>query len=656
MRRSPQAGGFFYCSTCPIALRVSRAFLNFAHGTWSRTNLLLHHSRHMNYSILDFLGLLGAVGLFLYGMKVMSEGLQKAAGDRLRNILSAMTRNRFTGTVTGFFITALIQSSSASTVMVVSFVNAGLMTLAQSMAVIMGANVGTTFTAWIIALFGFKVDISAFALPLIGLAVPLLFSKKGRTKSIGEFTIGFAFLFMGLDMISKYVPDLQSNPEMFAFLQRYASMGFGSVLIFCFVGMLVTMVIQSSAAMFAITLIMCSKGWITFDLACALVLGSNIGTTITPLLASMSGNVAAKRTAMGHLLFNLLGTLWTLAVFFPFVELNSWITEEIGQGDPTALYTYVTDLKANSPEVYNQVFANAVPTDTGDVLHHRTLITQMQVSVSFGLSMFHTVFNLINLSIMIWLTNVYVKIVEFLVPAKHQGDDEFQLKFISGGILSASELNISQAEKEMFVFAERVGRMLPMARDLVHTKAGSDDFNKTYSRLEKYEEISDRMELEIANYLNRCAEGRLSNESKRRIAAMLSIDSEIESIADSMLGVGKILLRKQQSNVHFNDEIYANIDLMFSYVEKSVNAMLKVLENVENVDEHDIIASYNREREINNLRNQLRTANVESINDRHYEYQSGIYYMDIISTLEKSGDYIINVIDTIRDEFRHVRK
>ncbi len=607
----------------------------------------------MNYSILDFLGLLGAVGLFLYGMKVMSEGLQKAAGDRLRNILSAMTRNRFTGTVTGFFITALIQSSSASTVMVVSFVNAGLMTLGQSMAVIMGANVGTTFTAWVIALFGFKVDISAFALPLIGLAVPLLFSKKSRTKSLGEFTIGFAFLFMGLDMISKYVPDLQSNPEMFAFLQHYASMGFGSVLIFCLVGMLVTMIIQSSAAMFAITLIMCSKGWITFDLACALVLGSNIGTTITPLLASMSGNVAAKRTAMGHLLFNLLGTVWTLAVFFPFVELNSWITEEIGQGDPCELYRYVNTLQADNPEMYNSVFASALPTDTGDVLRHRTAISQMQISVSFGLSIFHTVFNLINLSIMIWLTNVYVKIVEFLVPAKHQGDDEFQLKFISAGILSASELNISQAEKEIHVFAERVGRMLPMARDLVHTKAGSDEFNQTYSRLEKYEEISDRMELEIANYLNRCAEGRLSNESKRRIAAMLSIDSEIESIADSMLGVGKILLRKQQGNVHFNEEIYANIDLMFSYVEKSVESMLKVLNDIENVEERDIIASYNREREINNLRNQLRTTNVENINDRHYEYQSGIYYMDIINTLEKAGDYIINVTDTIRDEFRH---
>jgi len=599
------------------------------------------------------LGLLGAVGLFLYGMKVMSEGLQKAAGDRLRNILSAMTRNRFTGTVTGFFITALIQSSSASTVMVVSFVNAGLMTLAQSMAVIMGANVGTTFTAWIIALFGFKVDISAFALPMIGLAIPLLFSSKGRTKSIGEFTIGFAFLFMGLDMISKYVPDLQSNPEMFEFLQRYTSMGFGSVLIFCLVGIVVTMVIQSSAAMFAITLIMCSKGWITFDLACALVLGSNIGTTVTPLLASMSGNVAAKRTAMGHLLFNLLGTLWTLAVFFPFVDLNSWITEEIGQGDPTTLFRYVNDLQNQNPDLYNQLYANSLPTDNDVILHHRSVISQMQISVSFGLSIFHTVFNLINLSIMIWLTKLYVKIVEFLVPAKHQGDDEFQLKFISGGgILSASELNISQAEKEMHVFAERVSRMLPMAKDLVHSKSGSDEFNRIYSRLEKYEEISDRMELEIANYLNRCAEGRLSNESKRRIAAMLSIDSEIESIADTMLGVGKILLRKQQSNVHFNEEIYANIDLMFEYVGRAMKGMLAILDNLENVDEHNVISAYNHEREINNLRNQLRTANVANINDRHYEYQSGIYYMDIVSTLEKSGDYIINVVDTIRDEFK----
>lgn len=607
----------------------------------------------MSYSLLDFLGLLGAVGLFLYGMKVMSEGLQKAAGDRLRNILSAMTRNRFTGTVTGFFITALIQSSSASTVMVVSFVNAGLMTLAQSMAVIMGANVGTTFTAWIIALFGFKVDISAFALPLIGLAVPLLFSSKSKTKSIGEFTIGFAFLFMGLDMISNYVPDLQSNPEMFAFLQKYASMGFGSVLIFTLVGLLVTMIIQSSAATFAITLIMCSKGWIDFPLACALVLGSNIGTTITPLLASMSGNVAAKRTAMGHLLFNLLGTLWVLAVFYPFVDLNSWITEEIGQGNPCELYQYVSDLKATNPDIYDRLYANSLPTNDGIILHHRAMIAQLQVSVSFGLSIFHTVFNLINLSIMIWLTKVYVKIVELLVPAKHAGDDEFQLKFISGGILSASELNISQAEKEIHVFAERVARMLPMARDLVTKKDGSDEFNKVYSRLEKYEEISDRMEIEIANYLNRCAEGRLSNQSKRRIAAMLSIDSEIESIADCALGVGKILLRKQQSNVDFNEEIYKNIDTMFDYVERATDNMMKLLSNLEHQQENTIITSYNCEREINNLRNILRSNNISNINEHHYEYQSGIYYMDIISTLEKLGDYIINVVDIVKEEFRN---
>ncbi len=603
----------------------------------------------MDYSILDFLGVLGAVGLFLYGMKVMSEGLQKAAGDRLRGILSAMTRNRFTGTLTGCAITALIQSSSASTVMVVSFVNAGLMTLAQSMAVIMGANVGTTFTAWIIALFGFKVNISAFTLPLIAVAVVLLFTNKSKTKSIGEFLIGFCFLFMGLDMISAYVPDLQSNPEMFEVLKEYASMGIRSILIFALVGVIVTMVIQSSAATFAITLIMCSKGWITFDLACALVLGSNIGTTITPIIASMSGNVAAKRASMGHLLFNVLGTIWCLAVFVPFADFNAWLTEQIGQGDPTQLYHYVTNLEATAPELYNHLFDNSLP--AGHEVIAR--IAAMQLSVSFGLSIFHTTFNLVNLSIMIWLTNVYVKIVEAIVPSKHKDDDEFTLKFISRGLLNASELNIAQAEKEMAVYAERVNRMLDMAQQLIHTKENSEDFNKLYSRLEKYEDISDRMELEIAHYLNRCAEGRLSNEGKLRIAAMLNIISEIESIADSCMGVGKILTRKIQSNVGFNDEIYKNIDTLYVYVKEAMTLMLALLSNVENVSEKELIQSYNKEREINNMRNILRSANVENINEKHYEYQSGIYYMDIVSDLEKTGDYIINVVDTIRDQFRH---
>lgn len=602
----------------------------------------------MSYSFLDFLGLLGAVGLFLYGMKVMSEGLQKAAGDRLRNILSAMTRNRFTGTLTGFLITALIQSSSASTVMVVSFVNAGLMSLAQSMAVIMGANVGTTFTAWVIALFGFKVNISAFVLPLIGLAIPLLFTKKSRNKSIGEFLIGFAFLFMGLDMISRYVPDLQSNPEMFAFLQRYTSMGYLSVLIFVAVGVIVTMVIQSSAATFAITLIMCSKGWITFDLACALVLGSNIGTTITPLLASMSGNVAAKRTAMGHLLFNFLGTIWVLCLYYPFCHLNVWLTEALGQGDPTALAGYVNHIEATQPDIYDHLFDNSLP-NGHDVA---VKVAALQQSVSIGLSIFHTVFNLINLSVMIWFTNLYVKIVERLVPAKHKEDEEFQLKFISGGLLNAAELNIAQAEKEIAVYAERVQRMIGMAQKLVHVKEESEEFANQLSRLEKYEDISDRMEIEIAHYLNRCSEGRLSNEGKLQIAAMLRIVSEIESIADCCLGAGKILVRKQQSHVSFNDEIYANIDAMFGYVESAMTNMVGLLGDIEHAREQDIIISYNKEREINNFRNQLRTVNIENINSRHYEYQAGIYYMDLISDLEKTGDYIINVVDAVRDQVR----
>jgi len=603
----------------------------------------------MNYSFLDFLGLLGAVGLFLYGMKVMSEGLQKAAGDRLRNILSAMTRNRFTGTLTGFLITALIQSSSASTVMVVSFVNAGLMTLAQSMAVIMGANVGTTFTAWIIALFGFKVNISAFVLPLIGLSVMLLFSSKSRTKSMGEFVVGFAFLFMGLDLISQYVPDMQSNPEMFAFLQEYSQMGFGAVLIFLLVGIVLTMIIQSSAATFAITLIMCSKGWIDFNLACALVLGSNIGTTITPILASMSGNVAAKRTAMGHLLFNLLGSAWVLCVFNPFVELSAWITEGIGQGNPEALSGYVANLQVTDPEIYNHLFDDSLP------VGHPALaaIGKMQLSVSFGLSIFHTVFNLINLGVMIWLTNFYVKIVCKLVPTKHKEDEEFQLKFISGGMLNASELNITQAEKEIAVYGERVERMIGMAKKLVHTKKESKDFTELYSRLEKYEDISDRMEIEIAHYLNRCSEGRLSNDGKLKIAAMLRIVSEIESIADCCMGAGKILVRKNQSHAEFNTEIYDNIDTMFGYVNKAMVNMLKLLKDIEHAREPEIIASYNMEREINNYRNLLRTSNIENINDRRYEYQAGIYYMDLISDLEKTGDYIINVVDAVKEQQRN---
>lgn len=605
----------------------------------------------MSYSLLDFLCLLGSVALFLYGMKVMSEGLQKAAGDRLRSILSVMTRNRLTGMLTGILITALIQSSSASTVMVVSFVNAGLMTLGQSMAVIFGANVGTTFTAWIIALFGFKVDTSLMILPIIACSVPLLFSSSSKKKSIGEFLVGFAFMFMGLGMISTYVPDLQSNPEMFAFLEKYASMGFLSVVIFLFVGMILTAIIQSSAATFAIVLIMCTKGWITFDIACAVVLGSNIGTTVTPLLASMSGNVAAKRTAMGHLLFNTFGLVWTLVVFYPFCDLNVWITERLGQGNPTEIFSFVNALEASDPDTYNALFANTLPSG------HPVLaqVAQMQFSVSFGLSMFHTVFNLVNVAIMIWLTGLYVKIVEALVPKRHKEDDEFQLKFISGGLMSASELNIAQAEKEILVYSQRVQRMVGMAQAIVKVK-DQEEFTRQFSRLEKYEEISDRMEIEIAHYLNRCAEGRLSNEGKHRISALIRITSEIESVADCCYGIGKIMVRKNESHADFNEEIHHNIDSMFIAVEAAITNENLLLRDLENISEADIITSYNREREINNMRNQLRSANVENINEHHYEYQAGIYYMDIIGSLEKVGDYVINVIDEIKTLLRTPRE
>ena len=584
----------------------------------------------MDYSLLDFLTLLGAVGIFLYGMTLMSEGLQKAAGNGLRNILGAMTRNRFTGALTGFSITALIQSSSASTVMVVSFVSAGLMTLAQSVAVIMGANVGTTATAWIITLFGFKVDVGAFAIPIIAFCIPLLFSSHSRRKSIGEIILGFALLFIGLDWIEANVPDLKSSPEIFGFLTQYADMGYVSVLLFVAIGIIATMIIQSSSAAIAIVLIMCTKGWITFDLACAMILGSNIGTTITPIIASLGANLAAKRAALCHLMFNVFGTVWVLALFIPFTDLTVWVTESLGQGDPTQLYNYINNTTNPNPEQ----------------------VAMMAGWASFGLSIFHTIFNAINLSVMIWMTDFYVKVVEKIMPSKHRGDDEFQLTYISSGRVAASELNMAQAEKEIGVYAKRVNRMLDMAQDLVHAKEGSEEFNKLYSRLEKYEEISDRMEIEIANYLNRCAEGRLSNQGKQRIAAMLNIISEVESIGDSCFGVAKILARKQESRVPFNDEIYENIDRMFAYVKKSMKNMLVLLEDLEDVREEDIIVSYNYEREINNLRNSLRIANVENINNQHYEYQAGIYYMDLIGDLERTGDYIINVVDTVKGWFR----
>lgn len=591
----------------------------------------------MNYSIFDFICLLGAVCLFLYGMKVMSEGLQKVAGDRLRNILGVMTKNRITGVVTGIIITALIQSSSASTVMVVSFVNAGLMSLQQAMAVIFGANVGTTVTTWIISAFSFEVNISDYSILLLAIGVPMLFMKKSSYKSSGEFLIGFCFLFMGLDLISKYVPDLQQNPEMLQFVTGYTSLGLASVLIFFVIGIVLTMVAQSSAASFAITLIMCSQGWISFHLGCAIVLGGNIGTTITPVLASLSGNLAAKRTAMGHVLFNVIGSVITLFIFYPFVNLVADITEACQGLNPL-------DIPASDD---GSLAASTLLNPAGG------LTSRAQASIAFGLAMFPTVFNACNLLIMIWFTKLYVRTVCWIMPSHHKDEEEeFSLKFIGRGILSASELNIAQAQKEIAVFGERVRRMLTMAGQLLHTDPKTEEYDQIYNRMEKYEEISDRMEIEIGNYLNSVAEGRLSPEGKMRISGMLRIISEVESIADSCFNVAKTLNRKNQAHVKFDSPVMKEIDRMFALVKDAMDNTLDILREMEAPEDSRIIAAYNKEREINNLRNQLRDTNIFNINNKEYGYEQGIFFMDLIGEAEKLGDYMLNVVEGVKHQFK----
>lgn len=591
----------------------------------------------MDYSLLDFLSLLGAVCLFLYGMKVMSEGLQKVAGDRLRNILGIMTRNRLTGVLTGIVITALIQSSSASTVMVVSFVNAGLMSLAQSMAVIFGANVGTTVTTWIISAFSFEIHISDYSIVLIALAVPMLFMKRSFYKSLGEFLIGFCFLFMGLDLISAYVPNLQDNPQMLAFLQDYTSLGYASVLIFFTVGIIITMVMQASAATFAVTLIMCSQGWISFPLGCAIILGGNIGTTITPVLASLSGNLAAKRAAMGHVLFNVIGSVIVLCVFHPFTALVADITG-ICQG--------LNPLSIDAAQEAGMADSTLLNPAGG-------LTSKAQAAVAFGLAMFPTVFNTFNLLIMIWFTDLYVKAVCWIMPTRHKDmEEEFSLKYIGRGMLSASELNIAQAQKEIVVYGERVHRMLGMARDLIHLKEKDEKYTSTYNRIEKYEEISDRMEIEIGNYLNHVAEGRLSPESKMRISGMLRIISEIESIADGCFNVAKTLARKNRNHVDLEAPVLKEIDTMYQMVDGAMENMLGILREMETPEGSKIVTAYNKEREINNLRNRLRDDNIFNINSKKYDYQEGIFFMDLIGEAEKLGDYMLNVVEGVKHQFK----
>lgn len=568
----------------------------------------------------------------------MSEGLQKAAGDRLRNILGAMTKNRIAGVITGIIITALIQSSSASTVMVVSFVNAGLMPLAQAMAVIFGANVGTTITTWIISAFSFEVSISDYSIVMLAIGVPMLFMKKGTLKSFGEFLIGFCLLFMGLDLISHYVPNLQDNPEMLQFLSNYTSMGYGSVIIFFIIGIILTMVAQASAATFAITLIMCSQGWISYELGCAIILGGNIGTTITPVLASLSGNLAAKRTAMGHVLFNVLGSIIVLIIFNPFINLVS---------DITAVCQGTNPLDITQARQTGGAMASKLLTADGG------LTPLAQASVAFGLAMFPTVFNACNLMIMIWFTKLYVKIVCWIMPTRHADkEDEFSLKFIGRGMLTASELDITQAQKEIAVYGERVSRMLNMSREMIHLEPGSEKYNNLYNRVEKYEEISDRMEIEIGNFLNHVAEGRLSPQGKMRVAGMLRVISEIESIADGCFNIAKTLARRDRNHVKLEENVIKEIDNMYDLVSEAMENTLTLLHHMETPEDSLIITAYNKEREINNYRNRLRDTNIDNINNKTYDYQEGIFFMDLIGEAEKLGDYMLNVVEGVKHQFR----
>lgn len=596
----------------------------------------------MNYSFYDFLTLIGSLGVFLFGMKMMSEGLQKVAGERLRSILTAMTKNRFIGLFTGLLITTLIQSSSATTVMVVSFVNAGLLNLAQSISVIMGANIGTTATAWIISLFGFKFSISALTLPIIAISIPFIFSSNNKRKSIGEFLIGFALLFMGLDMLKNSVPDLSQNPDMLAFLNQYTNYGYGSVLIFLLVGTILTIVVQSSSATMAITLIMCTKGWISYDLAVAMVLGENIGTTITANIAAIPANVPAKRAAMAHLIFNLFGVVWVLAIFYPFTNLVTWVIEQLGQADPNQLIPFI---EANKDVMSILNDKNAVLTPAQETLRQQYL--DAQVATSYGLSLFHTMFNLTNSALLIGLVKVIEKTVTFIIPQK-VSEDDFRLTYISTGMLSTSELSILQADKEISVFASRNIRMFSIAEDLYNI-TDEEKYVKQYERIEKYESISDRMEVEIASYLTKVAEGRLSDVGKKDVHAMLRVISEIESIGDGCHNIARTVQRKRNDALEYPKELDDNIKKMFSLVEKALNNMQSILEAPNEERPSLIKKSLDIEKEINDLRNEYKMLNATKVKERAYPYPVSVTYMDIISECEKIGDYILNVVEQYQE-------
>ena len=555
--------------------------------------------------VLGFLILIGSVALLMYGMKVMSEGLQKMAGSKLRNVLATATTNRFTGLLTGAFITTSIQSSTATTVMTVSFVSAGLLTLAQAISVIMGANIGTTATAWIMVLGG-SFDMRMMVYAAIVLSVGLIYSRKNI--NLGEFIMGLALMLLGLTTLKANAVDMHLDeiPAVRSIFDSTSHLGpgdYGTYFLYLLIGGVLTCAVQSSAAIMAITMTLCSTGVLDIYAGFALVMGENIGTTITSNVVAMSASTQAQRAARAHLIFNFFGVIWVLLVYKWFVNLVCWM---VGC-DPT---------NVGDPVIFNAVLAA-----------------------------FHTSFNICNVLILIWFIKPMEKLVCMLVPQREgMQEEESRLRYISGGLMSTAELSIFEAKKEINVFVERCARMFGMVQDLLTTEKG-EDFNKLFSRIEKYESITDNMEVEICDYLTKVSEGRLSAESKIEIQHMMRVCSELESIGDANYNLARTISRKRQYGTEpFTEKQMQHIHSMMQLTEDAINQMAVVIEQ----GEHryvDLNKSFNTEHEINNYRTQLKNQNVVDINNKLYDYQTGVFYMDIISECEKLGDYVINVIE-----------
>ncbi len=558
----------------------------------------------MNYGIFDLLQLIGSLGVFLFGMKLMSEALQKVAGPKLRRILAAMTSSRLRGILSGILITAVIQSSSATTVMLVSFVNAGLLNLIESIGIIMGANIGTTVTAWIISILGFKVKMSILSLPLIGLSMPLIFSKLEKRRSLGEVVVGFALLFIGLEYLKTSVPDINTNPEILSFLADFTDLGYVSFFLFLLIGTILTIVIQSSSATMALTLVMCSNGWIEFETAAAMVLGENIGTTVTANIAASVANTSAKRAARAHLIFNLFGVIWMAMVFPVFLKAIDWIV--IRTGAESAF--------------------------------------QGTSSLPIALSLFHTTFNILNVAILIWFAPFIAKTATRFVK-NPQEEEEFHLKHINTGILATPELSLLQAKKEIISYSGHIIKMYRLSVELLQEK-NQNKFSKKIDKVEKYENISDRTELEIAQYLTEISSSHMSGSGSRSIQAYLNIIDNMESISDSVFNLAKTFKRKAKEKVKFTPLIRTNIKEMFDLVDKAMENMAGMLAAPPH--ELDLKKANKLENSINKLRNKLRKdrlTNIESQAD--FSYFAGVLYGDLFAESERLADYIYNVCESV---------